>query len=104
MDSCVIKMTSPYLNSLISYCNSSLMICSVVFASSVLNLCELIALRPDLATSFKVYYFHENQLVYPVRKKQDRDFQHGYIQILSWYVYFSRQSAEFSTMINPWCR
>lgn len=61
-------------------------ICRVLFASSVLNLCELVALRPDLGTSFKVYYFHENQLVYPVRKQQDRDFQHGYSQILSWYI------------------
>ena len=60
--------------------------CRVVFASSVLNLCELVALRPDLGTALKIYYFHENQLVYPVRKQQDRDFQHGYSQILSWYV------------------
>ena len=28
-------------------------------------------------------YFHENQLVYPVQQKQDRDFQYGYNQILS---------------------
>lgn len=60
--------------------------CSVLFASSVLNLCELVALRPDLAKSYKLYYFHENQLVYPVKKQQERDFQHGYSQILSWYV------------------
>ncbi|XP_042351095.1 glycosyltransferase-like domain-containing protein 1 [Plectropomus leopardus] len=56
----------------------------VLFSSSVLNLCELVALRPDLAHLKKVLYFHENQLVYPVRKDQERDFQYGYNQILSW--------------------
>ena len=55
-----------------------------LFASSVLNLCELVALRPDLASLHKVLYCHENQLVYPVRKQQERDFQFGYNQILSW--------------------
>ncbi|KAJ8024574.1 Glycosyltransferase-like domain-containing protein 1 [Holothuria leucospilota] len=57
--------------------------CRTLFASSVLNLAELVALRPDLATLKKVLYFHENQLVYPVRKQQERDFQYGYNQILS---------------------
>lgn len=57
-----------------------------LFASSVLNLCELVSLRPDLAPLHKVLYFHENQLIYPVRKQQERDFQYGYNQILSWYV------------------
>ncbi|MEQ2254811.1 Glycosyltransferase-like domain-containing protein 1, partial [Ilyodon furcidens] len=56
----------------------------VLFSSSVLNLCELVALRPDLARLKKVLYFHENQLVYPVRKDQERDFQYGYNQVLSW--------------------
>ncbi|XP_072253701.1 tRNA-queuosine alpha-mannosyltransferase [Leuresthes tenuis] len=58
----------------------------VLFSSSVLNLCELVALRPDLAHLKKVLYFHENQLVYPVRKDQDRDFQYGYNQVLSCLV------------------
>ncbi|KAM9448463.1 tRNA-queuosine alpha-mannosyltransferase isoform 2-T2 [Salvelinus alpinus] len=58
----------------------------VLFASSVLNLSELVALRPDLATLKKVLYFHENQLVYPVRRSQDRDFQYGYNQVLSCLV------------------
>uniref|UniRef100_A0A4W6C6K4 tRNA-queuosine alpha-mannosyltransferase n=1 Tax=Lates calcarifer TaxID=8187 RepID=A0A4W6C6K4_LATCA len=58
----------------------------VLFSSSVLNLCELVALRPDLARLKKVLYFHENQLVYPVRKDQDRDFQYGYNQVLSWML------------------
>ncbi|KAF7656164.1 hypothetical protein LDENG_00045700 [Lucifuga dentata] len=58
----------------------------VLFTSSVLNLCELVALRPDLAPLKKVLYFHENQLVYPVRKDQERDFQYGYNQVLSCLV------------------
>ncbi|XP_049905176.1 glycosyltransferase-like domain-containing protein 1 isoform X3 [Epinephelus moara] len=58
----------------------------VLFSSSVLNLCELVALRPDLSRLKKVLYFHENQLVYPVRKDQERDFQYGYNQILSCLV------------------
>ncbi|KAG9349143.1 hypothetical protein JZ751_029464, partial [Albula glossodonta] len=59
---------------------------SVLFTSSVLNLAELVALRPDLARLKKVLYFHENQLVYPVRKNQERDFQYGYNQVLSCLV------------------
>ncbi|XP_036401474.1 glycosyltransferase-like domain-containing protein 1 [Megalops cyprinoides] len=58
----------------------------VLFTSSVLNLAELTALRPDLARLKKVLYFHENQLVYPVRKNQERDFQYGYNQVLSCLV------------------
>ncbi|XP_068457576.1 tRNA-queuosine alpha-mannosyltransferase isoform X2 [Clinocottus analis] len=58
----------------------------VLFSSSVLNLCELVALRPDLARLKKVLYFHENQLVYPVRRDQERDFQYGYNQVLSCLV------------------
>ncbi|GAB1286316.1 Glycosyltransferase-like domain-containing protein 1 [Apodemus speciosus] len=54
-----------------------------LFASSVLNLTELAALRPDLGKLKKILYFHENQLVYPVKKYQERDFQYGYNQILS---------------------
>ncbi|XP_064010692.1 glycosyltransferase-like domain-containing protein 1 isoform X5 [Pogoniulus pusillus] len=57
-----------------------------LFASSVLNLAELAALRPDLGKLKKVLYFHENQLAYPVQKCQERDFQYGYNQILSCLV------------------
>ncbi|RXG60237.1 Glycosyltransferase-like domain-containing protein 1-like [Armadillidium vulgare] len=46
----------------------------VLFASSTLNLCELVSLRPDLAALKKILYFHENQLVYPIRKEKHRDF------------------------------
>ncbi|XP_075037034.1 tRNA-queuosine alpha-mannosyltransferase [Mixophyes fleayi] len=58
----------------------------VLFTSSVLNLAELVALRTDLGKLKKVLYFHENQLIYPVRKSQERDFQYGYNQILSCLV------------------
>ncbi|XP_008170548.1 tRNA-queuosine alpha-mannosyltransferase isoform X7 [Chrysemys picta bellii] len=58
----------------------------ILFASSVLNLTELIALRPDFGKLKKVLYFHENQLTYPVQKCQERDFQYGYNQILSCLV------------------
>ncbi|XP_077037875.1 tRNA-queuosine alpha-mannosyltransferase isoform X10 [Agelaius phoeniceus] len=58
----------------------------ILFASSVLNLAELAALRPDLGKLKKVLYFHENQLAYPVQKCQERDFQYGYNQILSWFM------------------
>lgn len=57
----------------------------VLFASSVLNLAELLSLRPDLAAiKHKVIYFHENQLAYPIQAHKERDFQYGYNQILSW--------------------
>ena len=57
----------------------------IFLCSSVLNLAELIALRPDVAgCKKKIIYFHENQLAYPVKKsKEERDFQYGYNQILS---------------------
>jgi glycosyltransferase involved in cell wall biosynthesis len=56
---------------------------STLFCSSVLNVCELVALRPDLAACRKVVYFHENQLAYPVQTDQLRDVQYGYNQILT---------------------
>ncbi|QQP51851.1 Glycosyltransferase-like domain-containing protein 1-like [Caligus rogercresseyi] len=54
-----------------------------LFASSVLNLSELIALRSDLRDLKKILYFHENQIIYPVKKDCETDFQYGYNQILS---------------------
>ncbi|XP_037076481.1 glycosyltransferase-like domain-containing protein 1 [Pollicipes pollicipes] len=59
---------------------------SVLFTSSVTPLAELCGLRPDLAAPHKVLYFHENQLVYPVRKRTDTDFQYGYNQITACLV------------------
>lgn len=56
----------------------------VLFCSSVLSLAELLGLRPDLAAiPKKIVYFHENQLVYPVRGEtaKARDFQYGYNQV-----------------------
>ncbi|XP_044293930.1 glycosyltransferase-like domain-containing protein 1 isoform X4 [Varanus komodoensis] len=66
--------------------NSTEWMWRILFASSVLNLTELVALRPDLGKLKKVLYFHENQLTYPVQKCQERDFQYGYNQILSCLV------------------
>ena len=54
-----------------------------LFTSSVGSLPEILALCPDLNLSRKVLYFHENQLVYPVRESKERDYQYGYNQILS---------------------
>lgn len=57
-----------------------------LFTSSVLNLAELVAIRPDISALHKVLYFHENQLIYPIREQKERDFQFGYNQLLSWYL------------------
>ncbi|RWS08502.1 glycosyltransferase-like domain-containing protein 1-like protein, partial [Dinothrombium tinctorium] len=59
---------------------------NTLFASSVLNLAELCALRSDIAKLRKVLYFHENQLIYPRQQQKERDFQYGYNQILSCLV------------------
>uniref|UniRef100_A0A182QDU7 tRNA-queuosine alpha-mannosyltransferase n=1 Tax=Anopheles farauti TaxID=69004 RepID=A0A182QDU7_9DIPT len=52
-----------------------------VFCSSVLNLAELVGMRPDLSSCRKIVYFHENQLCYPVREIKQRDVQYGINQI-----------------------
>lgn len=54
-----------------------------IFSTSMLNWAELLALRPDLVPCKKIMYMHENQLVYPVKKTSDTDFQLGWIQIVS---------------------
>lgn len=59
---------------------------NILLTSSVLNLAELLGVRPDLAKCRKVVYFHENQLVYPVREIKDRDCQYGLNQIMTWFV------------------
>ncbi|XP_035796125.1 glycosyltransferase-like domain-containing protein 1-like isoform X2 [Anopheles albimanus] len=53
----------------------------LLFTSSVLNLAELIGLRPDLGRCRRIVYFHENQLCYPVRESKQRDVQYGVNQI-----------------------
>lgn len=55
----------------------------ILFTSSVLNLAELIGVRPDLTKCHKIVYFHENQLVYPVREIKERDCQYGLNQIMT---------------------
>ena len=56
----------------------------VLFASSMVNLCEFMGLRPDLKGVKTVLYFHENQLNYPKRKtEEERDFHFGWIEVLS---------------------
>lgn len=57
---------------------------SILLTSSVLNIAELIGIRPDLASCRKIVYFHENQLVYPVQEIKERDCQYGLNQIMSW--------------------
>jgi len=46
---------------------------TTLFCSSMLNLTELLGLRPDLYGTHKVLFFHENQLAYPVRREGMRD-------------------------------
>ena len=77
IDTNELTLTLPY----VFFCFQLL---STVFVSAVLNLAELVGLSDVVRNSRKILYFHENQLVYPVRKQQDRDFQHGYNQIISW--------------------
>ncbi|KAK9731932.1 protein of unknown function (DUF3524) [Popillia japonica] len=55
----------------------------VLFISSVVNLAELLGIRPDLQGLKKIVYFHENQLVYPVKIIKERDIQYAYNQIVT---------------------
>ncbi|KAL3284022.1 hypothetical protein HHI36_018192 [Cryptolaemus montrouzieri] len=54
-----------------------------LFCSSVLNLAELLGIRPDLNKLKNIIYFHENQLDYPVQEIKQRDIQYPYNQIMS---------------------
>jgi len=48
----------------------------LLFCSDMLNLAEFAALAPaEVAGLPKVIYFHENQLTYPVRVEDERDYQ-----------------------------
>lgn len=57
---------------------------NILFCSSVVNLAELLGLRHDLHRLKKIVYFHENQMVYPVREIKERDVQYAYNQIITW--------------------
>nr|CAH7746753.1 unnamed protein product [Callosobruchus chinensis] len=54
-----------------------------LWCSSVLNLAELLGLRPDLNKCRKIVYFHENQLIYPVQQIKERDIQYALNEINS---------------------
>jgi glycosyltransferase involved in cell wall biosynthesis len=54
----------------------------VLLVSDFLDLATFTALRPDpVARIPSVAYFHENQLTYPVRNEDERDFQFGLTNI-----------------------
>jgi glycosyltransferase involved in cell wall biosynthesis len=56
----------------------------VIFCSDMLNLAEFTALVPiEIASLPKVMYFHENQLTYPVRVEDERDYQFGMTNLTS---------------------
>lgn len=56
----------------------------VIFASDMVNLPAFLALTRDrLADVPVVLYFHENQLTYPLREGEARDFTYAYINVLS---------------------
>jgi glycosyltransferase involved in cell wall biosynthesis len=56
----------------------------IVFCSDMLNLAEFTALVPaEIASLPKVIYFHENQLTYPVRVEDERDYQFAMTNLTS---------------------
>ncbi|MBN1586947.1 MAG: DUF3524 domain-containing protein [Candidatus Omnitrophica bacterium] len=55
----------------------------VLFASSFLNLAELLGLRPNLRRARKILYFHENQVIYPTLEDSERDYHYIMTQITS---------------------
>jgi glycosyltransferase involved in cell wall biosynthesis len=55
----------------------------LVFASSYVPLAELVGLAPWLARVPRLYYFHENQLSYPVLEARERDGHFGFTQLVS---------------------
>lgn len=57
---------------------------NLLFCSDMLNLAEFTALAPAGIVSLpKVIYFHENQLTYPVRVEDDRDYQFAMTNLTS---------------------
>ncbi len=58
--------------------------CDVLLASDYLDLGAFLALGPAwLRNTLKVVYFHENQLTYPVRVEDERDFHFGLTNVIS---------------------
>jgi glycosyltransferase involved in cell wall biosynthesis len=56
----------------------------VLFCSDMLNLAEFVALCPaEVAGLPRVMYFHENQLTYPVRVEDERDYQFAMTNLTS---------------------
>jgi len=56
----------------------------LLFCSDMLNLAEFIALAPQGVTGLpKVIYFHENQLTYPVRVEDERDYHFAITNLTS---------------------
>jgi glycosyltransferase involved in cell wall biosynthesis len=56
----------------------------MIFCSDMLNLAEFVALVPvGIAQLPKVTYFHENQLTYPVRVEDERDYQFAMTNLTS---------------------
>lgn len=56
----------------------------LLFCSDMLNLAEFAALAPrEIADLPKVIYFHENQLTYPVRVEDERDYQFAMTNLTS---------------------
>ena len=91
-------------------CTSS----GVFFASSMVNLADIVALRPnDIGRRHKVLYFHENQLAYPYKDAQQNAQQfsnYGWAQAMSCLaadaVYFnsSFNLESFLTCLNRQCK
>jgi glycosyltransferase involved in cell wall biosynthesis len=56
----------------------------MVFCSDMLNLAEFSALAPvEISRLPKLMYFHENQLTYPVRVEDERDYQFAMTNLIS---------------------
>jgi glycosyltransferase involved in cell wall biosynthesis len=56
----------------------------VLFCSDMLNLAEFVAVAPaQVGRLARVVYFHENQLTYPVRAEDERDYQFAMTNLTS---------------------
>jgi glycosyltransferase involved in cell wall biosynthesis len=57
-----------------------------VFTSSLVPICELIALNRSLATVPIIVYCHENQFSYPSRRPRERDNHFGFSEFINFQV------------------